>query len=110
MHLRHSRTRRPFKDYDIISVSVHVVFACLERRGFADGSHYPEGLGALFNQEEVRARGHRRMIPKGLFSSKSVLAPLECGEVGFSLLEKLVKAVPYCLRSPSKEGSLSSSL
>lgn len=76
VHLQHSRLWRLFKDYDIISLSDRGVFACLDRWGFAHGSYYPEGLGALFNQEEVRARGHWRMIPRGLFSSKSVLAPL----------------------------------
>lgn len=85
-----------------------LLHSCLEFWGFAHGSYYTEGLETLYHQEEERATGHLRMIPRGFFPPAATwllwvwfsgvlirVNPWRLAEV----------KVPCCLRSPSEGAS-----
>lgn len=65
-----------FEDYDkqcsnVDFFSVLLLQFCLEYRGSAHGSYYPEGLGVLFHREKRGGDGdHLRIMPRAHFSPK----------------------------------------
>lgn len=111
--LWHSRTWRHFDDYDIISVLVHADFVVLFRTSsFCRWKLLPLRFGSTFPPGGSKGQRPLENDTQGLIFLQKRPGSSECGEVGFSLLENLVKGWPKikCLTVGRVNGTLCSLL